>query len=755
MKDRNAAVLIRLGGWTVLAALVLILWHLLSVIVPIFSAPTLENEGHWTIPQNQRLLLLTEDVDGVLLVTQTERCGVEFSRLRPLNAAGQLATSTLGNPRWRVIQHIPYTCDKHIAVMQQAGKYYLAELGRTGMLRVFEVLTLAEQVVLQHQFSHLLAAVNSPELVQLQLVQYPHNWAVVLQRRSVTGVLDSELYWLHTAVDAKPSRYVYPGAKHVVVAKQQRVFINFGHRLEYRDATDRLLWQTSSASGIASMTLFPSANAIALLERNGAVSKWAFTNDRAATELTRRYLLSPPPTTTQTSVAGIGQQTRHLPGDLGQVSFHPQTTLALLTSGQRVVLFNSVTGELLAQHDTLALFGAALFDAAPLGTAPLGTDSNASTEKSAGESLSLFWLDRGFALVSATDAWRLHISHSSAVLTLSTLFGAIHYQGYDGPEYIWQSSAGNDAIQPKYSIIPLVIGSVKAAVLALLIAIPTGLGAAVYTAYFATTARRKWLKPTIEMLEAIPSVMIGFIAAVWLLPLSAEQLASAISFLVLLPVFGAVLVWCNAQLLRRFSLRLPLTMGWCFLYLLAFAFSLSGAVPWVLQTLSDMQVPALFFPTDQDTHSKNTVVVAIALGIAIAPSVYSLAEDAIFEVPVNLKRAAYALGASQLQTLTNVVLKVAFPGILSAAILGFSRAVGETMILLMVTGNTPMAEWDLTAGMRTLTANLAIELPESEVASSHYGALFVTAFLLLAFTMLINTVAELLRLRFRRRYRHD
>ena len=132
-----------------------------------------------------------------------------------------------------------------------------------------------------------------------------------------------------------------------------------------------------------------------------------------------------------------------------------------------------------------------------------------------------------------------------------------------------------------------------------------------------------------------------------------------------------------------------------------------------------------------------------------------MAEDAIYEVPVALRRASYALGATRLQTLLNVVLKVAYPGILSALMLGFSRALGETMILLMVTGNTPIAEWDLVAGMRTMTANLAIELPESEVGGIHYQVLFLTALLLLIFTMSINTVAELLRLRLRKKYRHE
>jgi phosphate transport system permease protein len=142
--------------------------------------------------------------------------------------------------------------------------------------------------------------------------------------------------------------------------------------------------------------------------------------------------------------------------------------------------------------------------------------------------------------------------------------------------------------------------------------------------------------------------------------------------------------------------------------------------------------------------------VAIALGIAISPTIFSLAEDAIEAVPEGLKRASFALGATRLQTLKNVVLKTAFPGIVAALMLGLGRAFGETMIVLMVTGNTPVADWDLLASLRAMTANLAIELPESEVDSAHYRVLFLTAFLLFLFTFVVNTIAEILRVRSRK-----
>jgi phosphate transport system permease protein len=169
----------------------------------------------------------------------------------------------------------------------------------------------------------------------------------------------------------------------------------------------------------------------------------------------------------------------------------------------------------------------------------------------------------------------------------------------------------------------------------------------------------------------------------------------------------------------------------------------------IIGLASNLSIPLVDWLTNTQI-SKTTLVVAVALGLAISPTIFSLADDAIESVPDHLKKASFALGATQLQTLRNVVLKVALPGIIAALMLGLGRAFGETMIVLMVTGNTPIADWDLFAGLRALTANLAIELPEAEVGSAHYRVLFLTACMLFVFTFIINTIAELLRSRARK-----
>jgi phosphate transport system permease protein len=153
-----------------------------------------------------------------------------------------------------------------------------------------------------------------------------------------------------------------------------------------------------------------------------------------------------------------------------------------------------------------------------------------------------------------------------------------------------------------------------------------------------------------------------------------------------------------------------------------------------------------------DFDQRNALVVGIAMGFAVIPTIYSIAEDAIFSVPRSLTFGSLALGATPWQTLVRVVLLTASPGIFSALMIGMGRAVGETMIVLMATGNTPLMDMNLFEGMRTLAANVAIELPEAEVASSHYRVLFLAALVLLLFTFAMNTVAEVIRQRLRKRY---
>jgi phosphate transport system permease protein len=148
---------------------------------------------------------------------------------------------------------------------------------------------------------------------------------------------------------------------------------------------------------------------------------------------------------------------------------------------------------------------------------------------------------------------------------------------------------------------------------------------------------------------------------------------------------------------------------------------------------------------------RNALVVGFVMGFAIIPIVYTIADDALSAVPEHLRSASLGCGATAWQTATRIIVPTAASGLFSAVMIGLGRAVGETMIVLMAAGNTPVMEWNVFNGFRTLSANIAVELPEAVRNSTHYRTLFLAALVLFAMTFVLNTVAEIVRLRFRKR----
>jgi phosphate transport system permease protein len=142
------------------------------------------------------------------------------------------------------------------------------------------------------------------------------------------------------------------------------------------------------------------------------------------------------------------------------------------------------------------------------------------------------------------------------------------------------------------------------------------------------------------------------------------------------------------------------------------------------------------------------------MGFAVIPIIFTICEDALSSVPQHLTSASLALGATKWQTSIRVVLPTASPGIFSAIMIGLGRAVGETMIVLMATGNTPILSFSPFNGFRTLSANIAVEIPEAPYHGTLYRVLFVSAVLLFLLTFLVNTVAEVVRQRLRKKYMH-
>jgi phosphate transport system permease protein len=349
----------------------------------------------------------------------------------------------------------------------------------------------------------------------------------------------------------------------------------------------------------------------------------------------------------------------------------------------------------------------------------------------------------------------MDLSNPHPEVSWSALWDKVWYENYDKPQYVWQSTASNSDFEPKLSLAPLTFGTLKAAFYAMLLAAPLAIAAAIYTAYFMAPAMRRKVKPVIELMEAMPTVILGFFAGLFLAPYLEGHLPGIFSVFLLTPI-GILLVGFGWTRLPE-SLRQRVPAGWEAAILIPvilltgwFALAMSPHLEtWLFGGDMRQWITAdLGLSFDQ----RNALVVGIAMGFAVIPNIYSIAEDAVFSVPRGLTLGSLALGATPWQTLTRVVILTASPGIFSALMIGMGRAVGETMIVLMATGNTPVMEMNLFEGMRTLAANVAVEMPESEVGGSHYRVLFLAALVLLVFTFVMNTLAELIRQRLRKKY---
>ncbi|GLT19489.1 phosphate ABC transporter permease [Vibrio zhanjiangensis] len=340
-------------------------------------------------------------------------------------------------------------------------------------------------------------------------------------------------------------------------------------------------------------------------------------------------------------------------------------------------------------------------------------------------------------------------------ISWSSLWQKVWYESYSQPDYVWQTSSADDEFEAKFSLVPLAFGTLKAAAFAMMFAVPISIFGAIYTAYFMTPNMRRVVKPSIELMEALPTVIIGFLAGLWFAPLVESHLASVVALIILLPFSILVIGGLWNVIPYRWSARLPSGLHVVVLMPLLIAFT---AVIWSQSEnlewwLFDGDIRAYLAEQGIGFDQRNALVVGFAMGFAVIPTIFTIAEDAIFSVPKHLSDGSLALGATPWQTLTHVVLLTASPGIFSAVMMGLGRAVGETMIVLMATGNTPILDWNILEGMRTLSATIAVEMPESEVGSSHFRVLFLAALILLVFTFVVNSLAEWIRQRLREKYR--
>lgn len=441
--------------------------------------------------------------------------------------------------------------------------------------------------------------------------------------------------------------------------------------------------------------------------------------------------------------------------------------------------------------------------------------------------------DDAFVAFTADESVRFRFDPKHPEGSLAALFLPVWYEGYDRPSHVWQSSFAGVEPEMKLGLWPLVFGTLKATVYSLVFGVPIALMAALYTSEFMAPRLKAKVKPTIEMMASLPSVVLGFLAALVFAPLVERAVPELLTGFVAVPVClmaGAALwqllpsAWVPYLVPWRFAAIIAVsflgvavaaasgdsverqlfagdilrwldggvgrgTAGWLLLALpgaaalvatlsatfvnpwlrqhyghwprlafgllnagkLAVAIVVTGALAW---GVSELLVAVGWDPRGSFVSTyvqRNALVVGFVMGFAIIPIIYTIADDALSTVPQHLRSASLGAGATPWQTAVRVVVPTAMSGLFSAIMIGLGRAVGETMIVLMAGGNTPVTDWNLFNGFRTLSANIAVELPEAVRDSTHFRTLFLAALTLFLLTFVVNTAAELVRLRFRRR----
>ncbi|GHA11648.1 ABC transporter permease subunit [Oceanisphaera arctica] len=726
-KDRLVHIGVTTGGILVLVALLLIFFYLLYVVKPIFDDARVEPGPQFSLVESDtvtdigigKTALLGIEEQNELVYRFNDRGEVNFyslpekgKRVYSLKVEGEV-TSVARNITDKMVAY--GLADGRLMVLSPKFNVSYPDNVRTILPEVEfpfgeQPLVLDEQ---QRPLSQLTIARNGDDFAAAALTD---DGIGILTRFAgkenfITGEI--ELKATQVTIPGLPEQVdqllLTPNLRFLFVRSDNDVYI-YDVRNINKVRLRNVLAMNAAGGNISSLSLLSGGNSLLVANDNGKVSQWFEVTRDGKREFT--FIRE----------------------------FEANGAIAQITSevNRKGFVTASSNGSLDIFHTT---GGSRLF-----------------SEKLAGDGVSALAMSPRNSMLLLLNGDKLstfHVENEHPEVTWRAMWTKVWYEGYPEPQYVWQSTSGSSDFESKLSLVPISFGTLKAAFYALLFAVPIAIAGAVYTAYFMSSGLRKVVKPTVEIMEALPTVILGFLAGLWLAPLIENHLPGMVILLVMMPVSILLMAFVWHHLPKNIRNAVP--EGWQCILLLP----LVVLVGWMSFAFSPM-VETLFFGGNArsfltnelgiDFDQRNSLVVGIAMGFAVIPTIFSIAEDAVFSVPRHLSNGSLALGATTWQTLTRVVMLTASPGIFSAVMMGLGRAVGETMIVLMATGNTPVMDFSIFNGMRTLSANIAVEMPEAEVNSSHYRVLFLAALVLFVFTFMVNTVAEFVRQRLRDKY---
>ncbi|HEY9053045.1 MAG TPA: ABC transporter permease subunit [Gammaproteobacteria bacterium] len=722
--EQSARYIIGLGGISVIFAIVLIFFYLLWVVAPIFSSPEVN-------PMTKLQLPLEQGVSSrYIAVEESGHIGVRISSngdilFFDIADGSQVALETIDMPE--------YASVSHVVELDNEGKQLVLALDNNRLVFI----KIKYRVNFSNGERELHPSVEYPygeEAVELRNIDRIEKISAVrIDEYLVLAVLDSDGELLLQRYEVEEDEelpepeeesLIEPGiipdfllvssqGQWLYMATQDGRIVYYNLRdMDSPKLVDQFIMLKPDDVGLTQLRMLLGGNSLIATDSRGGLTQWTLQRDDK-----NQYRL---------------KEIRGFKSESAIVQLIPEKRrkglLAIDDKGE-LMLYNTTADRLSLQMP--------LIDVRPVKSAISSRGDVMMIEAEDGSMLT-------FGVVN----------HHPEI-SWQSLWGEVVYEGYNEPKYIWQSSSASNDFEPKFSLMPLAFGTLKAAFYAMMVAVPLAIMGAIYTAYFMSPKMRGWVKPSIEIMEALPTVILGFLAGLWFAPVVEHNLLAIMSLTLILPIGLLAFAWLWNYMPA--AVRYKVTDGWhaallipVIIILCWFALEASPLVEHFAFNGDIRRWMQTEFGIGYD--QRNALVVGIAMGIAVIPTIFSITEDAIFSVPRHLTNGSLALGATTWQTLTRVVLLTASPGIFSAVMIGLGRAVGETMIVLMATGNTPVMDMSLFQGMRTLSANVAVELPESEVDSSHYRILFLAALVLFVVTFAFNTAAEVVRQRLRKRY---